>query len=979
MDHQWIWLAAIALGVSACGNSIVCGTGTVERGGECVAESSNNTTNNTTTSNNDSAVTCGPGTVLDEQDRCVVAMPRECGPGTVLDDQDRCIVEMPRECGPGTVLDANTAECVVSDMVCGAGTAFDAASASCLPTDEVCASGTTFDAALRVCMPDAQCSVGDVVLNGFCVSPVEALIAGADLTEVENDDPRYGGTPTAFDLPAVGDTFVLAGTIGEPTDLDGDMIEDQDVDVFQFTATAGQWITVSVQPVQGSPLGFTITGPDGYERFSPAGSYGAAREFVTRTDGDYQIQIAPQGASAPDHFPVGDSSHEWAATVEVNDPPAATMVDFSMPVEGSLRDLRANLLTQGGFTAGNVVFVDPNTQGGRAELILFDGATVTGYISDFGNGTLIVPASGEVTILVDWVRTFDPSATYEVVVSDAGSVTDLGALASGGSVDGSVALLDGPQFFSVDVPAGHVLQFTQTNDDTAQVEVTIDGLARMLDTLGTTNTFTRTFLYHVEALQGGTVTFVVDGTMVDNVVVTVTALQPTDLGTLTPPASIDESSLTALGRGESVFMRADVAASALLSGTLTSGGGVDVDLILYDDTGMRLRSAETGGGEEFDWLLDAGSIVFQVLAFQPAPSGWTLAATLSAFSAVSEVEPNDDIASANTGLTTTVAILGTTDPNDDWFSFDIATAANVSVTGSAAATFFGGSVEITNAAGEVIATGMPALPPGEPARASAFLEPGTYYVRVFGPPGEDYLLTLDSLPSTADVVDAGNNDDSANAQAVVPVAGLTIEGGLIGSTDADWYVFDLPAAQTFQVTGGGVFYDAALVPIAPVAGQIDLPMGTSYLAFETFTDGGLNSYLVEFFTAPENVVSSSPAAAIPDGGFPAMVLTDTITVPNGPPCTISAIQVAIDITHTWRGDLDIALESPGGTMVQLWAGTGGNADDLIGLFPLTLTPAEPLDAYLGELAGGDWTLTVGDTTPPDAGTLNSWGIGYDCQ
>ena len=55
------------------------------------------------------------------------------------------------------------------------------------------------------------------------------------------------------------------------------------------------------------------------------------------------------------------------------------------------------------------------------------------------------------------------------------------------------------------------------------------------------------------------------------------------------------------------------------------------------------------------------------------------------------------------------------------------------------------------------------------------------------------------------------------------------------------------------------------------------------------------------------------------------------------------------------------------------------ADDLVGTFGTSLAPAEMLDTFVGEEAMGTWTLQVGDQASPDEGTLNSWGISYDCM
>ena len=51
---------------------------------------------------------------------------------------------------------------------------------------------------------------------------------------------------------------------------------------------------------------------------------------------------------------------------------------------------------------------------------------------------------------------------------------------------------------------------------------------------------------------------------------------------------------------------------------------------------------------------------------------------------------------------------------------------------------------------------------------------------------------------------------------------------------------------------------------------------------------------------------------------------------------------------------------------------GGSADDLIGTYPTTLTPASSLSAFAGKSASGPWTLFVSDNAASDLGTLNQW-------
>lgn len=108
--------------------------------------------------------------------------------------------------------------------------------------------------------------------------------------------------------------------------------------------------------------------------------------------------------------------------------------------------------------------------------------------------------------------------------------------------------------------------------------------------------------------------------------------------------------------------------------------------------------------------------------------------------------------------------------------------------------------------------------------------------------------------------------------------------------------------------------------------------------------------------------------------------------------TIADVDVAVDITHTWVGDLLITLHH-GSTDVVLWAGgTCDSNDDLLLTFddagsPVacsmpttgTITPISAGGGNLSDFNGldpvGPWTLTIQDTfAAQDNGIFNNWSL-----
>ena len=136
--------------------------------------------------------------------------------------------------------------------------------------------------------------------------------------------------------------------------------------------------------------------------------------------------------------------------------------------------------------------------------------------------------------------------------------------------------------------------------------------------------------------------------------------------------------------------------------------------------------------------------------------------------------------------------------------------------------------------------------------------------------------------------------------------------------------------------------------------------------------------------------------AIPDAN-PAGI-NSTITVSQA--ISLTDLQVAVAINHTWVGDLRVTLTSPGGTTVTLLdrpgvpASTFGCSSDNMNVVfsdaasvnPETSCPAttpwlsgpvlpfSPLAAFDGQSTLGTWTLNVSDNGGGDTGSIINWSL-----
>lgn len=124
---------------------------------------------------------------------------------------------------------------------------------------------------------------------------------------------------------------------------------------------------------------------------------------------------------------------------------------------------------------------------------------------------------------------------------------------------------------------------------------------------------------------------------------------------------------------------------------------------------------------------------------------------------------------------------------------------------------------------------------------------------------------------------------------------------------------------------------------------------------------------------------------LPDG--PSTVEAFLPVSPNEQDEIIESIQVFVDIGHIYIGDLEVQLESPSGTRIDLMSFPNylGNANSLSVLFQDgaaelinagsmagprgTFAPSEPLSTFQGEQAAGVWKITVVDSMQMDVGML----------
>lgn len=132
--------------------------------------------------------------------------------------------------------------------------------------------------------------------------------------------------------------------------------------------------------------------------------------------------------------------------------------------------------------------------------------------------------------------------------------------------------------------------------------------------------------------------------------------------------------------------------------------------------------------------------------------------------------------------------------------------------------------------------------------------------------------------------------------------------------------------------------------------------------------GTLNSWKLTF----NGYATASPGLAIPDNNTTGVTSTITMSATG----TVADLRVRVNITHTYKGDLEVSLIGPDGTTVLLHNRTGGSTDNIDTVYPDLTAPAASLSAFTGKAIAGNWQLKVRDLAAIDIGTLNSWEIDF---
>jgi aminopeptidase S len=103
--------------------------------------------------------------------------------------------------------------------------------------------------------------------------------------------------------------------------------------------------------------------------------------------------------------------------------------------------------------------------------------------------------------------------------------------------------------------------------------------------------------------------------------------------------------------------------------------------------------------------------------------------------------------------------------------------------------------------------------------------------------------------------------------------------------------------------------------------------------------------------------------AIPDQS----TVESPITVTGVPGNAPAALQVGVDITHTYIGDLVVDVLAPDGSVYNVHNRSGGGTDNISTTYTVNAS---------SEVANGTWRLRVRDAAAQDTGTITGWSLQF---
>lgn len=910
----------------------------------------------------DPNVFCGNGATYDAGlEACVPANEIVCGEGTVELD-GRCVVEDQRSCGQGTVL--ADGECQLRDTVCGDGTSLDEDDLQCLPDSGACRPRAEFDVITGECTDPllVECGEETIEVNNRCLPLSTIADQLAQDADADANDPDRTLVPGSN----VGDQVIFTGTMNP-----GNLFH-----TFPVTLEEGQWAQVTLYPRGIPSLGFRLqqsaTAFD--RRVLPGHQSVPTRTVYAPVSANFNL-IIETTLSAATGGPYGDSSWSYVGVIEIVEGPEARSWDlFNEPVNGDLRNTTDNLIevTVPAFTQA-IVTIDqlgPDANNPLVEIWNPDGTY---------EDRESIAVDSAITLEAD-----DTARTFHLLM-DARDFAGPRAHFVANALETTSILPGALVTETITAEQGQLIYLSHATNAAASMTVRVikDGtLLYENDAVLANNRSSysasqaRRAVFYVP--EDGDYVIEYENTASSQITGFFTNLTTRNVPTIdlaNDPVDFQLEVTQSMPTGDWRYIVVHSTKVAQFNGEISANSSGNPNLGIYEFDGSSVRTF-TGFGttETLDFTLETpGSYIFAIQPSTALTQGFTFEAAiqpLESFNPGDVLTETFDAATFDI-LTGRIEYLSGGAPDLTIFNPDNAPLVSIPAVSSGTDV-----LELLPGTGtytvEVAHNGtVPTLelesnfqvdtPVQSFDKATPFAE--TYSTTDLMEEGSRRFHLMRTRNTfnhsiTVDVLAADPDDDNAEDEQVqLRLWNLTTTSVLRALTAG-------PSAETAINLEGGL-YLLEVTAITELADGYDLQWGGEES----------NIFTVSVSSTPGLEITNTLA----DG------TNDVISIPNCP--IILAIDMDINITHTWSGDLQIRLTSPQGTDRILRWNSGGSTDDVIGNFNETLPPAggfgdtqaQPINLFEGESGTGDWQLKIIDTFSSDDGTLNSWTLNLTCD
>ncbi|MFJ6647673.1 S8 family peptidase [Streptomyces sp. NPDC091290] len=224
--------------------------------------------------------------------------------------------------------------------------------------------------------------------------------------------------------------------------------------------------------------------------------------------------------------------------------------------------------------------------------------------------------------------------------------------------------------------------------------------------------------------------------------------------------------------------------------------------------------------------------------------------------------------------------------------------------------------------------------------------------------------------TVVDVAAPGGETDSVTSNGILS----TLNSGTKGPSTENYAYYQGTSMAAPHIAGLAALMKSANASLTPA--QIESAIKANARTLPGTCSGGCGAGLADAAKTVQAVsgsggstggttFTSTTALSIPDAGS---AVESPITVSGRGGNAPSALRVAVDITHTYRGDLVVDLVAPDGSTYRLKSSSGSDsADDVKATYTVNAST---------ETADGTWKLRVRDTAAQDTGRLNGWSLTF---